>query len=174
MVSRTRLCGSLTGRRRSNTWSSNVKIAVFAPMPSAKVSTATTVNPGLRRKVRSAYCKSRTPVRHAPIMSIGTLPSLRGFDLPHRRRQGAVVPLQEQDDHKTKDRHDTETNEPGCSSCEGCCRERSRRKLPMESHFRSQGGLRIEPGRSSRGVGLASVGGLRQLHACGASYDGNV
>src|ERR1700742_1167834 len=64
MVSMTRLCGSFTGRRRRRTWFSSVKMAVFAPMPSASVSTATRVNPGVRRKVRRAKFRSRRNVRH--------------------------------------------------------------------------------------------------------------
>src|SRR6266478_976051 len=64
MVSSTNCCGFFTGSSRSKTWSSKVKIAVFAPIPSAKVSAATAANPRLRRKVRSAYPKSRptTPI----------------------------------------------------------------------------------------------------------------
>ncbi len=42
----TNRCGSLTGNERSITAFTNVKIAVFAPVPSASVSTTTTVNPG--------------------------------------------------------------------------------------------------------------------------------
>jgi len=41
------------GSGRSSTPFTTLKIAVLAPMPSARVSTATVVKPGLRRKVRS-------------------------------------------------------------------------------------------------------------------------
>jgi hypothetical protein len=45
-------CGLGTGRLRKRTASMRPKIAVFAPMPSARERTATAMNPGLRRKTR--------------------------------------------------------------------------------------------------------------------------
>jgi len=47
--------GSGNGSGRSITACTTVKIAVFAPMPSASVSTAAMVNPGARRSMRLAY-----------------------------------------------------------------------------------------------------------------------
>ena len=46
------------GSGRSRTASTMLKIAVFAPMPIAIVSTAMTVKPGDRRSVRIAYLRS--------------------------------------------------------------------------------------------------------------------
>jgi hypothetical protein len=43
-----------------------VKIAVFAPIPSASVSTATTVKPGARAKLRAA---KRTSLQISPMVS---------------------------------------------------------------------------------------------------------
>ena len=60
MVSSASCCGSFTGKRRSRIWSSNVKMAVFAPMPSASVSTATAVNIGFFTSIRAAKRTSRT------------------------------------------------------------------------------------------------------------------
>ncbi len=51
-VSRTNWSGSLTGSDRSNSLSVTLKIAVFAPTPSASVSTATSVKPGLLSNIR--------------------------------------------------------------------------------------------------------------------------
>ena len=45
--------GARTGSDRSIAASISVKIAVFAPMPSASDSTAMAVNPGLRRSMRT-------------------------------------------------------------------------------------------------------------------------
>jgi hypothetical protein len=50
--------GSLKGRPRRNKSFIKLKIAVFAPMPSASVTTAMIVNPGVLASVRSAYLKS--------------------------------------------------------------------------------------------------------------------
>src|SRR5580700_959431 len=52
--------GSLTGSSRSNNWSTSVKMAVLAPMPRASEPTATKVNSGLRRRLRSAKLTSET------------------------------------------------------------------------------------------------------------------
>ena len=46
--------GSVNGSGFSSTALTRLKIAVFAPMPSASVRIATPVNPGLPRSVRSA------------------------------------------------------------------------------------------------------------------------
>ena len=46
--------GSFTGSVRSITALIRVKMAAFAPMPSASDSTATAENPGFRRSVRTA------------------------------------------------------------------------------------------------------------------------
>src|SRR5712691_2672684 len=62
MVSRTSCCGSLTGSSRNKTWSRRVKMAVFAPMPSARVRTATAVKPGECASMRKVYFKSRRMV----------------------------------------------------------------------------------------------------------------
>jgi hypothetical protein len=43
----------LTGKSRNKTWSSSAKIAVFAPMPSARVKMAITANPGLFASMRA-------------------------------------------------------------------------------------------------------------------------
>ena len=50
----TRLGGSATGSVRRRTALTTSKSAVFAPMPSASERMATSANPGLRRKLRSA------------------------------------------------------------------------------------------------------------------------
>ena len=50
---RTSWSGSEKGSGRSISASIALKIAVFAPMPSASVSTATTVKPGLFRSERA-------------------------------------------------------------------------------------------------------------------------
>jgi len=50
--------GSLNGRPRRNKSFIKLKIAVFAPMASASVTTAMMVNPGVLASVRSAYLKS--------------------------------------------------------------------------------------------------------------------
>src|SRR5947207_12166803 len=50
--------GSLTGSLRNKIWSISVKIAVFAPIPSASESVATMANSGLRRRPRMARRKS--------------------------------------------------------------------------------------------------------------------
>src|ERR1700736_2006507 len=54
----TRALGSCTGSWRSITALISVKIAVLAPMPSARQPTATAVKPGVRRRVRRAYLRS--------------------------------------------------------------------------------------------------------------------
>ena len=54
---RTNWDGLLTGRAFSSTAFVKLKIAVFAPIPSASVRTATAVKPGLR-SMRAAKCKS--------------------------------------------------------------------------------------------------------------------
>jgi hypothetical protein len=51
--------GRFTGSERSITASTRPKIAVFAPIPSASVARAITVNPGYRTKDRNAYRISR-------------------------------------------------------------------------------------------------------------------
>src|SRR5271169_248676 len=45
-------------------------MAVFAPMPRARVRMAITVNPGVRARVRRAYLKSRNAVSRAAIVFI--------------------------------------------------------------------------------------------------------
>jgi len=57
----TREFGSLTGRALRRTASTSVKIAVFAPMPSASVKMAIAEKLGLRRSTRAAYCRSFQP-----------------------------------------------------------------------------------------------------------------
>ena len=54
-----------------------VKIAVFAPIPSASVKAATAANPGLRRIVLSAYLKSRKPVSTHALGFISNPPTRR-------------------------------------------------------------------------------------------------
>ncbi len=75
MVSSTNCCGFFTGSSRNKTWSSRVKIAVFAPIPNAKVSAATAANPRLRRSVRSAYPKSRPTISTHPRVFIPLPPT---------------------------------------------------------------------------------------------------
>src|SRR3989442_5911238 len=50
--------GSLNGRGRNNTLPTTLKIAVFAPIPSASVSTVTTVKPGFLSNWRKANLRS--------------------------------------------------------------------------------------------------------------------
>jgi len=47
------------GSGRSSTARSTLNIAVFTPTPTARVKTAIAVNPGLRRRARHPYRKSR-------------------------------------------------------------------------------------------------------------------
>ena len=54
----TSCCGSLIGSMRRSTAFTTVKIAVLAPMPRARVSTATEVKAGLFSSSRSAYRRS--------------------------------------------------------------------------------------------------------------------
>ena len=56
----TRRFGSLTGSRRTRSWSSRLKIAVFAPMPRASVAITTSEKPGLLRRSRNAWRTSWT------------------------------------------------------------------------------------------------------------------
>jgi hypothetical protein len=51
--SATRLSGSAYGNGFSNTPLTTLKMAVLAPMPSARVTTATAANPGLRQRRRT-------------------------------------------------------------------------------------------------------------------------
>ena len=53
-VSCTNCCGSRTGSHRSINASIRLKIAVLAPIPSASVSTITSVKPGVFTNRRSA------------------------------------------------------------------------------------------------------------------------
>src|SRR6266571_6108941 len=76
MVSKTSCCGSLTGRSRNKTWSKRVKMAVFAPMPRARVSTATAVKPGVRANMRKVYFRSRRTVSSQPRMVTRRVASL--------------------------------------------------------------------------------------------------
>ncbi|PYV23388.1 MAG: hypothetical protein DMG24_14080 [Acidobacteria bacterium] len=57
-VRTTNCCGRATGSERSSTASSTVKIAMFAPIPRASVSTATAVKPGFFASTRRPYLKS--------------------------------------------------------------------------------------------------------------------
>src|SRR5260221_13658121 len=59
------------GRGASNTRRSQPKTAVFAPIPRARVATATSVNPGLLRSIRSAYRRS--------VQMLNTVASLSAF-----------------------------------------------------------------------------------------------
>jgi hypothetical protein len=65
---RTRLSASLTGRGLSATALTAVNSVVFNPMPSASVSTAMAVKPGLRASIRPAYRRSlnRVSIRGRP------------------------------------------------------------------------------------------------------------
>ena len=51
----TRRSGREKGRERNNTAFTMLKIAVFAPTPNARESTATIVKPGLFQSTRSPY-----------------------------------------------------------------------------------------------------------------------
>ena len=53
-VNSTSARGSRTGSVASSTLFSRLKMAVFAPMPSASEATATSVKPGLARRTRTA------------------------------------------------------------------------------------------------------------------------
>src|SRR3989442_11352396 len=65
--------GSGKGSGRSSTPYTTVKIAVLAPMPSARVNTATDVNPGLFASIRAAYRRS------CQMVLIPYLPALRSY-----------------------------------------------------------------------------------------------
>src|SRR5207249_2307044 len=58
LLRNTSSCGRSTGSNRSRTVSTRLKIAVFAPMPSASVSTATAVKPGFFSNWRKANFRS--------------------------------------------------------------------------------------------------------------------
>src|SRR6266540_1977746 len=64
--------GSGYGSGLSNTPLMMLKIAVFAPMPSASVSTATAVKPGFFNSWRKANLRSFITKRHHRINSCGT------------------------------------------------------------------------------------------------------
>src|SRR5215203_1191092 len=64
--------GFFTGSLRSRIWSINVKMAVFAPIPSDSDRMATVANRGLRRSPRKAYRRS------AKISVIGRLDGIGG------------------------------------------------------------------------------------------------
>src|SRR5882724_7837799 len=85
MVSRTSCWGSLTGRRRNRTWSRSVKMAVFAPMPRARVRTATAVNPGVRASMRKVYLRSRRTVSSQPVKVRRRAEALAGVVKGHLR-----------------------------------------------------------------------------------------
>src|SRR6478672_2636643 len=63
----TRRLSSLYGSGRSNTALTTLNMAVFAPIPRARVMTATAVNPGFLRSVRIAYLRLR---RRASMISL--------------------------------------------------------------------------------------------------------
>ena len=73
--------GSRYGSGRSSTASTAEKIAVLPPMPSASVSSATTVTPGCLTSSRTAYRASLNPCAHPPPpaseLSSGGAPGLR-------------------------------------------------------------------------------------------------
>src|SRR3974377_1594118 len=52
--------GAFTGSSRRVSWSRSVKMAVFAPIPRARESTATRANMGLRSRVRQASFRSKS------------------------------------------------------------------------------------------------------------------
>src|SRR5437667_8451806 len=85
MVSRTSCCGSLTGSSRNKTWSRRVKMAVFAPMPRARVRTATAVKPGVRASMRKVYFKSRRTVSSQPMTVMRRVASLADMVTGHLR-----------------------------------------------------------------------------------------
>src|SRR5882762_5076331 len=85
MVSRTSCWGSLTGRRRNRTWSRSVKMAVFAPMPRARVRTATAVKPGVRASMRKVYLRSRRTVSSQPVKVRRRTEGLTGVVKGHLR-----------------------------------------------------------------------------------------
>src|SRR5688572_9329796 len=55
-------CGARTGSFLSSNWSMRVKIAVFAPIPSASERMATDAKSGLRRRLRKASRRSEVEV----------------------------------------------------------------------------------------------------------------
>src|SRR5260370_1057215 len=78
MVSSTNCCGFFTGSSRNKTWSSRVKIAVFAPIPNAKVTAATAANP--------------PPPPPAPPDTQNTTPEAAQRPLPSRQPRGTPRP----------------------------------------------------------------------------------
>src|SRR5216684_3043122 len=78
--------GSLTGNSLSRTALTKLKIAVFAPIPSASVSTATAVNPGFLLSMRRPYRTSSTnsSTRRQPHVSRAT--SFTNSTFPNSRR----------------------------------------------------------------------------------------
>ena len=93
---KTSCAGFSTGSERSSTASIKLKIAVFAPIPKANVSTATAVNAGLLRNMRSANrtschsCSSHTKLHTSRVSSCTrlTLPNFRSA--AYRASSGAI------------------------------------------------------------------------------------
>src|SRR2546430_1764135 len=68
----TRRSGWEKGRERNNTAFTMLKIAVFAPTPNARESTATIAKPGLFRSTRSAYRMSCNNIKTPRVPSPGS------------------------------------------------------------------------------------------------------
>jgi hypothetical protein len=67
------------------------KIAVFAPIPSASVQTATVAKPGLRESDRNAYRRSRTMLSSEAISQASRDSSRASVTLPIRRRAATAA-----------------------------------------------------------------------------------
>ena len=65
----TRRSASRNDKGLIRTASTTLKIAVFAPIASVRVATVTSVNPGARRRRRTAWMKSLVQLSSVPLMS---------------------------------------------------------------------------------------------------------
>ena len=86
LPSSTSRCGSFTGSERSSTASSRLKIAVFAPIPSASESSATPVSALLRSIERTPYAVSCRRLSNHPRTRIVWLVSRWRITEPKARR----------------------------------------------------------------------------------------
>jgi hypothetical protein len=82
---RTSRPGSSTGSVRSTSALTRLKMALFAPMPSASDSTATAVKPGFLLSVRAANFTSCANCSTAPHPHISLLASFSGVAFPNCR-----------------------------------------------------------------------------------------
>src|SRR2546430_175526 len=119
---------SVYGNGRNKTAFTTLKIAVFAPMPSASVSTATAAKPGFFRSWRKANFRSFIPQRHHRIdlaRAPGREPEGEQPHEPEQQRSGEIrcevvrFDLEQQPGHQLRDpkrapesEYDAQSDEP--------------------------------------------------------------